>query len=1583
MNAQSRKYLYTKCTFTYIIKNNFIIGLFYLIDFLAIFSFTCTVPQKISNLNKKYDEKKIYMYYLSPFNLYKEYLPTTDLIYMIALISIVILLIIIYYLLYLTLTKNSVNSTGIKMELFKKIYINFYEFILFRALIIYIFDSYITAIVECVYKSYEKNGSIYGIIEFFLIIMLFYLISDDIDHLSSHAVVANLKAYPGTLGDFPFDMKFSATYDLICIILKIFLSIEKNVLIKGGNIITYKVLFLNIVPLCVIFIYFIYIMSVFYITTHELLYFPLKKTSTIRNCLITITCVSCLFTILIDYKKSFLFYFCIILSAIFISFFFLSHDETTVLEVFYNSTNYISMLIFLISNDLDYNQIIAKWIINHKVTCQVENCAICPNIVKTFGDITPNQITIQEFFSFTVKVIEEELKKGNLRPTPEELIYLDIIKLYDMQFKNETQRLKYYLSSYQYLIKYKGTNTTIYHNILVMFEKKMEENVDFNKTYAAFRDSEEVFVLYNEFFNDIDNFMKYQNKNPDNIIGISDKLFHFAKHPKILSLIKNSSSYSYEILLLRYIFEVVAVRSLNENYEFLEMNNFDDYLEYHFAHDNFLLIHYGLVAKDCTIIKSSYDFRKYLNYSLDNLFPSDLRQFGKEKFIISINTNDFKDDLNIFEYIVINFKSTKLMQEGFLESFYMKYVSFPSIDSGEVLVSGHYLLGNKDVLIFKQELGKEYLVTFSEKMGEILKINPEIVANLAISQKYFTFAKMFKKVILNEETEAHEKKNLRNKVLNMENEIKNSKEKNLEKIKENERELRRLISREKEKEEEIVVQLNFDRYLKTLSDHLSENTDIKNPEKLIEEFKESKNSVNKLNFILNKKYEIDTDGILYFVYYVITEKHGANPNLNQNNKFENDDEKKLENNFNESISKYVQNTVGDASSVQSSAGTYSKGNRLKLSGRDKLKEEEKQDFEKLKIFSNVISGINVLLIILGFLFLILLLINDNHFTKLFNLFQRYKYFMRGIQTEEMRLVSNVCIVYPSNETECSCFFQNFSYALQEKLQIEGIGMDISTIVYYQFRETFEVINNHYLNFKKNVFDLSQNYVDEIEKEVILIPTATNDYGDIDDENYVKEESFLEGINVFLNYLIQVINNDTLRETPIQYFTVGIDYKVSNLDLIACTQEQRNIYYAIMNYPFVERALLNVQNLIRNWFSNYLNGINDILIGFSVGIVALNFILIGITVFFIHEFIFVLNRKLETIKTKFASASFMKYFKSKFLNLKSLLALYEKMPMSVVSLINKEKEEYLKLTVIEKKEEVIIPEKLKKKLRKENIKSFRPLLKRNISIIIVLYSIYFTIAVILFILMNSKFSNLKTLVTFVNYNAEIDNYLSFVLNSLQIMIITNTSQYDFGYFIHSNSSEPLISNYIKEHLFVMKMIKHIEEKNPGIYSDISIFDHVACEDLQTFHDSDFETIIPDGEDVKYYSYLTDVCNALGILEYQNQDLVMNNIIFLEEKLLKGILKVPYNEKLDYLNKDELYEIYSLHLVIMRILRSYLNESALPKLINEVLTAHKNVFVICLTINLFLELTIMILLYFLIPKKLLSTNTKVGLFIYFLD
>ena len=47
---------------------------------------------------------------------------------------------------------------------------------------------------------------------------------------------------------------------------------------------------------------------------------------------------------------------------------------------------------------------------------------------------------------------------------------------------------------------------------------------------------------------------------------------------------------------------------------------------------------------------------------------------------------------------------------------------------------------------------------------------------------------------------------------------------------------------------------------------------------------------------------------------------------------------------------------------------------------------------------------------------------------------------------------------------------------------------------------------------------------------------------------------------------------------------------------------------------------------------------------------------------------------------------------------------KKKPMIIVSYINKEKEDFIKLNVQKKKEEVIIPEKVKKKNLKQNLKT---------------------------------------------------------------------------------------------------------------------------------------------------------------------------------------------------------------------------------------------------------------------------------------
>ncbi len=42
--------------------------------------------------------------------------------------------------------------------------------------------------------------------------------------------------------------------------------------------------------------------------------------------------------------------------------------------------------------------------------------------------------------------------------------------------------------------------------------------------------------------------------------------------------------------------------------------------------------------------------------------------------------------------------------------------------------------------------------------------------------------------------------------------------------------------------------------------------------------------------------------------------------------------------------------------------------------------------------------------------------------------------MRGFWTEEMRLVSNICIIYTKDAKEYSCYFQEYSYILQTNLK---------------------------------------------------------------------------------------------------------------------------------------------------------------------------------------------------------------------------------------------------------------------------------------------------------------------------------------------------------------------------------------------------------------------------------------------------------------------------------------------------------------------------------------------------------------------
>ena len=88
-----------------------------------------------------------------------------------------------------------------------------------------------------------------------------------------------------------------------------------------------------------------------------------------------------------------------------------------------------------------------------------------------------------------------------------------------------------------------------------------------------------------------------------------------------------------------------------------------------------------------------------------------------------------------------------------------------------------------------------------------------------------------------------------------------------------------------ERESEITANLHYKHYLKTLQDYFVDNNDIKNKDKIIDELKTNKQHIYSLIFTITKKYEIDTDGEIYCVYYTVTKKKAfGNMNLKKKKK---------------------------------------------------------------------------------------------------------------------------------------------------------------------------------------------------------------------------------------------------------------------------------------------------------------------------------------------------------------------------------------------------------------------------------------------------------------------------------------------------------------------------------------------------------------------------------------------------------------------------------------------------------------------------------------------------------------------------
>ena len=1541
--------IYNHLALNYLCKVQWILCFLSLLDFLNIYSYVLITSSQIVLGYEGYDETKNSWYYFSIYYLYKEYLPTNKDIFNIPAIIISSIFTLLFYSSFLILKPTFIEIKGNLKQLFLKIYINFFELFNFRLLFIFFIDSYVTLFIRMVYNSEKElmNKTKIIFVQFCLIIAIIITLYIVINHLRMHCVTANFVEYKKTISDYPFDSNFSVLFETASSIIKFIMTIEKN-LVQIEKETTDRIFIFGIIGILIYVIYFLYFIFLVSSSSSKILYYPNKGYVIFRFFLITFTGISIIYRFIIKEERKLIFYFFLILTFIIVSSFFYMKYPKIILNRVARTKDLIALLGFMISNEIDRDIMCEKWSANHKIICKKIDCDICQAINSNFI----KEMKFEIFFNVILDVIIKRKNDKIIKVYGHEEIILDILEIHAFMYKGESQKFYFYMFFYQKFMKYKQNNLSVYFDLLTMFDLNKKNNIEFYKQYENYKETEDVIKIYQEFLKKIEDFICYEIKNPKNFIKLARTLHQFVDNNKIIKLLQKSSQYyTYDMTILRYLYESIIHKPIPKSDEFFDVSNYEDFLQNHFFHDSFIVIHYGLISKNFTIIKVSHQMRKYLNRSFENLFPNYLRQSAKDKMESFLKDNNFKDSKNFFEFVISDLNEDDI---DYIDIFQFRFVMYPSINFGELLISGQFQNSHQDVLIFETiNVGKntkEILISFSKSLNFYFCINPEIVYSLSLIRKTFCFDQIFKKITPSL----------------LPNDFSNNKNLN-----------------QTFDENKLFFQVNFTLFYKLLKKYLDDNKDIYVKEEILNNLKNRKVDILKEKFILEKKIKIGEKEKNKFTIYVMTK---LIKNENENEK----EEEHFNIDYNEQINKMLSVGTESVSFSGSSDSTTNKFHIKTLNGKNILSKEENR-LRRFKMLNIIITVFHTIIVIISLLFLIIQLKLDNDFIDMYEFYGKFHFFKRGIDMEIVRISSNLCFENMEGENRI-CYYNSLSKIYQVTFNLEKDEMLMSEIVYREFLNSIDTIKNRYTEYKKKAYSLSKKKIKDIEKinlKIFLIRENENDNQDYIDKSKIKHEenlpylvytnnSFFNAIDLYLNFITQIINRDNLKNIFIKFFTLTTNFELINFNLTNATLDHKYIYQIIINYPIIESGLISIKNILSEWFNQHLNAISTTLEGFIISLFILNICVLILNCFFIYSFMIGLDKQFKKFSHRLYSPQFINYFHSKFNHWKNLLLLYDNEPYVEMKKITSEIKEYQKLKEAENKERLSLGG-IKKKEEKTNFLIYKDYIKQYFTTIFVVYLLFYILGVILYILMKEEFFQLKSLIKYYNISSDIDNYITHNVISLMFMIITNTSQSELSVLQNYEESDTFVINNFQNILLDLRIVKSIENDNDKIYEVIQNFQNISCEDLPSLNDVNYLNSIPDITDQNeidiYNNFLVKLCESFDIFSLRKQVLIFKGITFYEQKVLNTISKGSYEEKISILDLKDLYGVFTLIFFLGDILRSYQNENIIPNLLENTLHNHKILLVTCLTANLVFELVVMILLFILISHKLIRENVKI--------
>jgi hypothetical protein len=571
---------------------------------------------------------------------------------------------------------------------------------------------------------------------------------------------------------------FSKNYDLLLLIIKIIIALNKNlILINNDEAPVIKI----IMALDYLLIFFLFN----YTIKIQLNILNDKNLNLITNFNLNLlrlfnTLFLCVFIIFYVFFDIFSIYEIVLImtGTIFVTVSILLFLIKTINTLFFKEEKLLYQFTFLLElflrgedGNKEFEMMSIKIKSLHNVNCQKKLiCNLCQleeiRVTQEIND--PNKINL---LSCILKLIEAKTSKNF---SHEETDFLDFIKLvfeYNLTLiDTSVSPFNIIYKTKQFIRQNKNRNNNYYHNLNLLYLKinhqKREDSKKFkiisNYDSSLFSLKKSLEII-KDIVDTLDSRVKkdlYPQTNQLNIMKLQ-----IMKNLEEIHLDKNYYNDNFSFIMTKYIFEKTFNLEANSNSKKLfGSEDFDfrqDLIQDHFKKDKILIVKYE-VSNNCLIItRASKELSIFQGKYLEEIFPRSYRDLGKQKFINEIHHN--KENFT-FEFLS---DISTLNPLNFVENLKLNCKIYRSSDLQEIFIMTNFEIPQEEILVFETKnnieiiddditqiydhASKSNLVTFSGQLEKILLLDPTLINTLhysKLNKKNLLFNDVFRKVTL-------------------------------------------------------------------------------------------------------------------------------------------------------------------------------------------------------------------------------------------------------------------------------------------------------------------------------------------------------------------------------------------------------------------------------------------------------------------------------------------------------------------------------------------------------------------------------------------------------------------------------------------------------------------------------------------------------------------------------------------------------------------------------------------------------------------------------------------------------------------